>query len=393
MPKRPTGDEEQHNPRPLGKFWDCTNSDTPVATPDKEAHATPYMTGLAVMYGTLAQQCNFMNATPLQPCQLKNPGRYLIEDQENTTRKELIRAEVNDANGLFSLLLSYVQSTKFLNDHRQKHQGHIHQNEELLLQNISELEAVATNDILSHHKSRNPKIFGPDQTSPDRIVLAFVIKQNSYNKAFQLLWRQISQCNGGFIDPFHHTEKTMTNFVLVQGLLRGPITTHHPVKLPPNSWFSIVEQEAAEHALENQMGNVLLSAGQQPSSTEELTYTTPTVICPHCMTYAYITHAFLNLCPKTSSSCNSLRSAHSSQAQNQRYTSCPTCCVSSNISLNVANKNGTCCDTLINGLHYHASSGFRMQQVDENPDRIRISSLWVSHDSNTVAGHTRDGLD
>ena len=119
-------------------------------------------------------------------------------------------------------------------------------------------------------EKKNYKIFGPDQTSPDRVVLAFVIKQNSYNKAFQLAWRQMTQCNGGYIDPFHHTEITMTNFLRMQGVLRGPVITHYPVKLPTKSWFSIVEQEAAEHALENQMTNVLLSTAQQLSSTEEL---------------------------------------------------------------------------------------------------------------------------
>ena len=195
---------------------------------------------------------------------------YFIEGQEITTRKELIRAEVNDANCLSSLLLSSVHSTELLSEYRQKHQGHIHQHQELLLQGIYELEAAARNDILSHHKSRNYKIFGPDQTPPDRVVLAFVIKQNSYNKAFQLAWREMSQCNGGYIDPFHHTEITMTNFLRMQGLLRGPVITHYPVKLPTKSWFRIVEQEAAEHALENQMTNVLLSTAQQFSSTEEL---------------------------------------------------------------------------------------------------------------------------
>ena len=195
---------------------------------------------------------------------------YFIEGQEITTRKELIRAEVNDANCLSSLLLSSVHSTELLSEYRQKHQGHIHQHQELLLQGIYELEAAARNDILSHHKSRNYKIFGPDQTPPDRVVLAFVIKQNSYNKAFQLAWREMTQCNGGYIDPFHHTEITMTNFLRMQGLLRGPVITHYPVKLPTKSWFRIVEQEAAEHALENQMTNVLLSTAQQFSSTEEL---------------------------------------------------------------------------------------------------------------------------
>ena len=153
-----------------------------------------------------------MNATPLQRCQLRDTGRYFIEDQENTTRKELLRAEVNDANSLFSLLLSCVQSG-FLKYFRQKHQSHIHQHQHLLLQIVCEPEAAATNDSLNHHKSRNYKIFGPDQTSRDRIVPAFVIKQNSYDKAFQLAWRQMSQCNGGFIDPFHHTEKKMPNFL------------------------------------------------------------------------------------------------------------------------------------------------------------------------------------
>ena len=62
----------------------------------------------------------------------------------------------------------------------------------------------------------------------------------------------------------------MTNFLRMQGLLRGPVITHYPVKLPTKSWFRIVEQEAAEHALENQMTNVLLSTAQQFSSTEEL---------------------------------------------------------------------------------------------------------------------------
>ena len=79
---------------------------------------------------------------------------YFIEGQEITTRKELIRAEVNDANCLFSLLLSSVQSTELLSEYRQKHQVHIHQHQELLLQGIYELEAAARNDILSHHKSR-----------------------------------------------------------------------------------------------------------------------------------------------------------------------------------------------------------------------------------------------
>ena len=239
--------------------------------PNKEANATSYWTGLEVMYDSPAQQCNFINATPLQPCQLRDPGRYFIENQENTTRKELIRAEVNDANSLFSLLLSSVQS-EFLNHYRQKHQSHIHQHQELLLHIICELEAVARNDILSHQKSRNYKTFGPDQTSPERIVLAFAIKQNSYNKAFQLAWRQMSQCNGGFIDPFHHTEITMTNSLRMQGLLQGPVIKHYPVKLPTKSWFSRVEQEAAEHALENQMANVLWSLAQQLSSAEELSY-------------------------------------------------------------------------------------------------------------------------
>ena len=49
MSKSPAGDKEQHNPRPLGKFWDSTDSDTPVATPNKEANATSYWTGLEVM--------------------------------------------------------------------------------------------------------------------------------------------------------------------------------------------------------------------------------------------------------------------------------------------------------------------------------------------------------
>ena len=82
----------------------------------------------------------------------------------------------------------------------------------------------------------------------------------------------MSKCNGGFIDPFHHTEKTMTNFLRMQGLLRGPVIKHYPVKPPTKSWFSIVEQEAAEHALKNQLANVLLSTAQQLSSSEELSY-------------------------------------------------------------------------------------------------------------------------
>ena len=80
---------------------------------------------------------------------------YFIEGQETTTGKELIKAEVNDANFLFSPLLSSVQSTQVLSDYRQKQQGHIHQHQELLLQGVYELEAAARNDILSHHKSRN----------------------------------------------------------------------------------------------------------------------------------------------------------------------------------------------------------------------------------------------
>ena len=80
----------------------------------------------------------------------------------------------------------------------------------------------------------------------------------------------MTQCNGGYIDPFYHTEITMTNSLCMQGFLRGPVITHYPVKLPTKSWFSIVEQEAVEHALENQMTNVLLSTAQQFSLTEEL---------------------------------------------------------------------------------------------------------------------------
>ena len=49
-----------------------------------------------------------MNATPLKPCQ----STESVEDQEITTRKELIRAEESDANSLFSLLLSSVESTE-----------------------------------------------------------------------------------------------------------------------------------------------------------------------------------------------------------------------------------------------------------------------------------------
>ena len=45
---------------------------------------------------------------------------------------------------------------------------------------------------------------------------------------------------------------------------------------------------------------------------------------------------------------------------------------------NVANKNGTCCDTLTSGLLYNARSPLRMQQAEGNPNRIPISSLWVS---------------
>ena len=51
---------------------------------------------------------HFIKATPLQPCQLRDPGHYFIIGQEITTRKDLIRAEVNDANYLFCLLLSSV---------------------------------------------------------------------------------------------------------------------------------------------------------------------------------------------------------------------------------------------------------------------------------------------
>ena len=126
---------------------------------------------------------------------------------------------MNDANGLFILLLSSVQSTDVLSDYRQKQQGHIRKQQELLLQGICELEAVARNDLMSHHKNRNYKISGPHETSPDRIVLAFVIKQNSYNKAYKLSPTQMSQCNGAFIDQSHHTEITMTNFLRMQGLL------------------------------------------------------------------------------------------------------------------------------------------------------------------------------
>ena len=75
----------------------------------------------------------------------------------------------------------------------------------------------------------------------------------------------MSQCNGWFIDTFHHTKITMTSFLRKQGLLPGPVIKHYPVKLPTKIWFSIVEQEAAEHALEKQMANVLLSTAQQLS--------------------------------------------------------------------------------------------------------------------------------
>ena len=72
-PKSPTGDKEQHNPCLSGKFWDSTDSDTPIAAPDKEADATPYLTGLDVIYDTPAQQCNFINATPSSPANQEIP--------------------------------------------------------------------------------------------------------------------------------------------------------------------------------------------------------------------------------------------------------------------------------------------------------------------------------
>ena len=59
----------------------------------------------------------------------------------------------------------------------------------------------------------------------------------------------------------------MTNFLRMKGPLRGPVITHYAANLPTKSWFSIVEQGAAEHALQNQMANVLLSTAQQFSST------------------------------------------------------------------------------------------------------------------------------
>ena len=68
-----------------------------------------------------------MNATPLKPCQ----STESVEVQEITTRKGLIRAEGSDANSLFSLLLSSVQSTAFLSDYGQKHQGRTHQHHDI----------------------------------------------------------------------------------------------------------------------------------------------------------------------------------------------------------------------------------------------------------------------
>ena len=84
---------------------------------------------------------------------------------------------------------------------------------------------------------------------------------------------------------------------------------HHPVKVQTKSLFSIVEQEAAKHALKNQMGNVLLLTAQQLSSTEVLSY--PSSELPPLQDLCLYSTCIFESMSRTSSSCNSLRSERS----------------------------------------------------------------------------------
>ena len=88
------------------------------------------------------------------------------------------------------------------------------------------------NEIHHTHRLKAYKLFGPAHLTTNRLVMAQAIKTDCKDKPFRLAWLQMSNKKGGNADPFNHTDITLQNFLLIQGLRKGPAISHFPVKTP-----------------------------------------------------------------------------------------------------------------------------------------------------------------